>query len=305
MEQNKETIAEQKYIKHIHIEEIWGKHNVDFDLNEDVNILTGVNGVGKTTILDIIYSIVSDRYRVSNVESIYKSAVIDLNDNLQYKVSTEETGEKIYELFLNGKQIDNITQRIVVVSDIDSNILSPEELQRQQTIDPALRSELDIKLHEWLNRYYKYQTGISNKVQEMIQNQDLEGARKLYEHRDNMKAICNKLFGPNKEWVDTEDNTVAFKLKDEQDKVIPVTDLSSGEKHMLILLLSTMVQDNKSNITFWDEPEMSLHIGWQRQLIRIMRSLNPNMQLLIATHSPEILYEGWEDRVINIQRIKT
>lgn len=67
MEQNKETIAEQKYIKHIHIEEIWGKHNVDFDLNEDVNILTGVNGVGKTTILDIIYSIVSDRYRVSNV----------------------------------------------------------------------------------------------------------------------------------------------------------------------------------------------------------------------------------------------
>ena len=37
-----------------------------------------------------------------------------------------------------------------------------------------------------------------------------------------------------------------------------------------------------------DEPELSLHIGWQQKLLDAMYRLNPNAQLIVATHSPEI-----------------
>lgn len=73
---------------------------------------------------------------------------------------------------------------------------------------------------------------------------------------------------------------------------------------MLILLISTLTQNNKRAVVFWDEPEISLHIAWQQKLIRIMRDLNPNMQLILATHSPSILYEGWENRAINLADVK-
>ena len=72
---------------------------------------------------------------------------------------------------------------------------------------------------------------------------------------------------------------------------------------MLILLFSTIIENNDEFITFWDEPEISLHIEWQRKLIRVIRQLNPNMQLIIATHSPSILFEGWESRVLNIEEL--
>ena len=72
---------------------------------------------------------------------------------------------------------------------------------------------------------------------------------------------------------------------------------------MLILMLSTIIENNAECITFWDEPEVSLHIVWQRKLIRLIRDLNPNMQLIIATHSPSILFEGWENRVLNVENL--
>ena len=70
---------------------------------------------------------------------------------------------------------------------------------------------------------------------------------------------------------------------------------------ILAYFFNLIIQNNKECITLWDEPEVSLHIEWQRKLIRVIRQLNPNMQLIIATHSPSILFEGWEKRVLNIE----
>ena len=46
-----------------------------------------------------------------------------------------------------------------------------------------------------------------------------------------------------------------------------------------------------------DEPEISLHMDWQEKLIKYIRELNPNAQLIIATHSPAIIMDGWLDRI--------
>ena len=72
---------------------------------------------------------------------------------------------------------------------------------------------------------------------------------------------------------------------------------------MLIILLTVLIQDQKNCILLMDEPEISLHYEWQKRLIEIIRELNPNVQLIIATHSPFIAMDGWLDKITNITDI--
>ena len=78
--------------------------------------------------------------------------------------------------------------------------------------------------------------------------------------------------------------------------------LSSGEKQLLILLTETLLQKNSPTIFIADEPELSLHIEWQRKIISNVRDLNPNAQIIVATHSPEIA-GLWRKNVINMANI--
>ncbi|MPV89167.1 AAA family ATPase, partial [Georgenia ruanii] len=71
------------------------------------------------------------------------------------------------------------------------------------------------------------------------------------------------------------------------DVEIPVTGLSSGEKQLLLLLLETA--NARQNSVIVDEPELSLHVDWQQDLIENMRVLNSEAQVIIATHSPEVM----------------
>ena len=88
------------------------------------------------------------------------------------------------------------------------------------------------------------------------------------------------------------------------DKLTPYQ-LSSGEKQMIVILLTVLIQDNKPSILFMDEPEISLHLDWQRKLIQYIKELNPNVQIILATHSPGIILEGWRDKVTEMTEIIT
>ena len=52
-----------------------------------------------------------------------------------------------------------------------------------------------------------------------------------------------------------------------------------------------------------DEPEISLHIRWQREIIDRMRQINPFCQIIIATHSPSMFGTGWGDKVVYMEDI--
>ena len=74
---------------------------------------------------------------------------------------------------------------------------------------------------------------------------------------------------------------------------------------MLVILLTALVQDNKHCVLFMDEPEASLHIEWQEKLIGMIRQLNPNAQIILTTHSPAVIMEGWLDAVTEVSDIAT
>jgi predicted ATPase len=79
--------------------------------------------------------------------------------------------------------------------------------------------------------------------------------------------------------------------------------LSSGEKQMLIILLTALTQDRQPYVLFMDEPEASLHFEWQKRLIDMVLQLNPNVQIVLTTHSPAVVMNGWADCVTEVGEI--
>ena len=65
---------------------------------------------------------------------------------------------------------------------------------------------------------------------------------------------------------------------------------------------SLLLQKNQQTLFIADEPELSLHIEWQRKVISSIIALNPNSQIIIATHSPEIVGR-FKTSIINMENI--
>lgn len=77
--------------------------------------------------------------------------------------------------------------------------------------------------------------------------------------------------------------------------------LSAGEKQMLSFICYNAFY--RDSIIFIDEPELSLHVDWQRQLFPILQSQGTSNQFIIATHSP-FIYGKFPDKEIpmNVDR---
>lgn len=80
--------------------------------------------------------------------------------------------------------------------------------------------------------------------------------------------------------------------------------LSSGEKQILILLTQALLKENNPVIYIADEPELSLHISWQEQLLQSLADLGKQIQIIVATHSPDIV-GPFQDKIINLTLEKT
>jgi len=83
-----------------------------------------------------------------------------------------------------------------------------------------------------------------------------------------------------------------FKVIDDQnEQEIPLSNLSSGEKHEIVLFYKLIFDDSANSLILIDEPELSLHVEWQvnflNDLLKIAELENRNV--IIATHSPQII----------------
>ncbi len=118
--------------------------------------------------------------------------------------------------------------------------------------------------------------------------------------------MIDELFKSTQKKIDREKNEISF-IQREKDIISPYQ-LSSGEKQILVILLSALIQDNKHSVmimdVIMDEPEISLHTDWQESLIDNIRKLNENAQIIIATHSPSIIINGWQDKVFEMSDIQ-
>lgn len=83
---------------------------------------------------------------------------------------------------------------------------------------------------------------------------------------------------------------------------ILISRMSSGEKQLLILFIEALLQRQRPYIFLADEPELSLHIDWQRKILPAIKKLNPNAQVIVATHSPEIA-AAYPESIVDMEEI--
>ncbi|WP_084466528.1 AAA family ATPase [Nocardia arthritidis] len=127
-------------------------------------------------------------------------------------------------------------------------------------------------------------------IVQRLQKVELEVA-KLLEPQRRLEKMISEFYSKGRRVTFGDDGiTVSVNGTD-----IPLGNLSSGERQLLVILLECL--DAGNNSVLIDEPELSMHVAWQNKLVECMRTVNPGAQLIMATHSPEIMAE-LEDRCI-------
>lgn len=121
----------------------------------------------------------------------------------------------------------------------------------------------------------------------------------IFEPRDIFLKIVNEMLLGKHLFVGKKSDLLIRLRTGER---LNVSDLSSGEKQLLILFGEALLQERKTWIYMADEPELSLHIDWQVELIPYLRSVNKNGQIIFATHSPDIV-GGFSDRAFDMEKL--
>jgi predicted ATPase len=103
------------------------------------------------------------------------------------------------------------------------------------------------------------------------------------EPRRKLQELVRSFLSEGKK-IAFNDRDISVQVGEEE---IPLASLSSGEKQLLRILVG-MINAEESTVLI-DEPELSMHIDWQRELISGLRTINSEAQLIVATHSPEIM----------------
>ena len=269
--------VQANYIKRIEIHGLWHRYDIAWDLRPDVNILSGINGVGKTTILN--------------------RSVNYLEQTSGEVKSDEKNGVHVY--------FDNSAATFIpydVIRSYDRPLIMGDFTARMA--DANVKSELDWQLYLLQRRYLDYQVNIGNKMIELLSGDEEQRslAPSLSLPKRKFQDMIDELFSYTHKTIDRKSNDIVFYQNGE--RLLPYK-LSSGEKQMLVILLTVLVRDDDHCVLFMDEPEASMHIEWQQKLIGMIRNLNPNVQLILTTHSPAVIMEGWLDAVTEVSEISS
>jgi ABC-type glutathione transport system ATPase component len=261
------------YIKKIEIDALWsGKKHIVWTLDPHVNVLSGINGVGKSTILNKVVKSVNTNGDVTN----------HLLKGVHLLMEPEDASHIRYD----------------IIRSLDSPVL---DLETMSHVDARITSALDFQLYHLQRKYLDYQVNIGNRIIAELQQGNTDAAQQLSQPKKRFQDIVDELFAETGKKIVRTENEIRFSQIGET--LVPYQ-LSSGEKQMLAIMLTVLVEDGQPHVLFMDEPEVSLHIEWQKRLIDLVLELNPNVQIILTTHSPAVIMSGWMDKVTEVNDIE-
>ena len=259
------------YIKEIEIDSLWsGTRHIVWRLHKQVNVLSGVNGMGKSTILNRV------------VKCLPKGG------------DTNQAHVKGVRITMAPE--DATCVRYDIIRSFDRPLLNAEIIAK---LGLNIATELDFQLYQLQRRYLDYQVDIGNRIISTLQSGTPDAARLAQAHIEPKRLFQDMIAETGKTIIRSE-NEVRFAQIGE---TLQPYQLSSGEKQLLVVLLTVLVEDQRPYVLFMDEPEVSMHIEWQKQLIDLILQLNPNVQIILTTHSPAVIMDGWLDRVTEVSDI--
>jgi len=278
--------------------------------------IIGDNGTGKTTILELI------KFYLNQVSSIKSASV---NQHLPIEkdgtVLCEFTGKYAdYGLLgdkedkvlffptginlpnsLNGK--DDYTPK---QEDVSEQFMYDFNSEETLTIWEKLRSSMKPSIEKELSYRLQSLKGIKNQNDV---NELKETVSKIEKYKgknqndyDKFAEFLNPLLSKfhvelnTKIDLDKFDEIKFLDLKTKDGTIIPMEKWSTGIRQLIYTILPLYTLKPKAGIIVIDEAENSLYPNTQRSIIDFYKSVCPDMQLIIATHSPILAssFEPWE-----------
>lgn len=338
------------FIKEVRIEGFLGSKKIILPL-DDVSVVIGPNGSGKTTVLNILAGmLLDDRFdnslinRFDKVEIEFNNSEIlkcingptipeDLKDSfksfMQEKL-VSKVKEKSKDLDLSFENEDDFQKVVALIKKISDGYVGSlrfnrdfhkdnenhklVNIQRVSTFDmimldskklekyPQARlSQLDVILNEEIAKLTKHLLLISMDSQE----QQKIKAKKYFKKNINdisvFEKVLNELLAVTNKSFKIEKNGDFSIIQN--GKHLKLTELSSGEKQLIYIMCVVVNSRGKDTILLMDEPEVSLSLNWQRNLLKSMFRINSNLQIILVSHSPAVVTDGWVTKLVEMEEI--
>ncbi len=218
--------------------------------------------------MDVIEELLVERYgrakMISNekVQKALFDTLADACDSLDYIDITEEDYHRLL--------LENKDRLILALTSGSTNTLS-------ERIVEILRS---VNEHGLVS-----ENGENPLLKKLIVNMsnELNKEPEYIQAVNRLEEIFNEYIGPEKYLQITEERAIVrFHSSKETHKIGA---LSSGERHLLVLLTIFVIEGNRRHLFMVDEPEISLNMLWQRKLLPLLSELAPNAEIIVASHS--------------------
>lgn len=268
----------------------------------------------------------SDRYRnlvdAKLQELVNKLIVYQLQLEAEANKVSSKFKEDVLSLMLYNESTDKFQAGMVSrFADVDTSSMQADLFRAFKSLGLAQDKSSDIKQHIQSIKDVVEKVKTSQQVTiddvfilsliqrtfsiiEISKKHDFQ-TKEIFNPIENFKKYL-KGFMPDKTFSINKENDGGFEVSIQGRNDVPIqigiNGLSSGEKQLFILLAEALLQRERPYIFIADEPELSLHIGWQQKILGELLKLNPNAQIIVATHSPEIA-GNFPKRVINMQSI--
>ena len=298
-------------IKDFSIDNLYYEYAFSHTLDEHVNIIVGNNGTFKTTLLRLLRHAIAYEKNSQFFQSHLTR--INFKDDLTMEylefenmLTRNADGDEIlanttsWTPMIGGKEISATDYRKLVKLDFVSTFdVKDTDVNTRETL-------LDKQLKQLQSDYGYYLNGLLKKFTSNLNaqgNVTKEDYNKIYARKILFENLVNEAFKETGKVIDNEADKLCFIMDGKYS--ISADKLSSGEKQLLIILLTVLLEDGQEYIMMMDEPEISLHISWQYELLNWILELNPNVQLILTTHSPSIFSDGWGEKAIYMEDITT
>ena len=226
--------------------------------------------------------------------------------NNDAKVEDEMT-LKLLQNFVN-KEIEKkkcVPQEIVKL--IEKFDKRKAELNNYGLLDESIKKDDDI-ISSVISSSKKKDIGDLLPFIELFYNTRLKKLDFFNDFHERLKLfqnIINKKFNGAKDspeaWFAGKKFSInpsdGFKIEMEMDgRSIPISKLSSGEQQEIVMNYMLLFEKIDNQIVLIDEPEISLHVAWQRLFISDLKEIAAisNAKFIIATHSPDIIDSNWD-----------
>ncbi|GAA3968023.1 AAA family ATPase [Mucilaginibacter dorajii] len=287
---------QEELIKRFQIVGLKNYRNANIIFKRPYKILVGENGLGKTTILDVFYYLLTKKWG-SLDEIVFDFIELELHDNL---IEFSQSELNIYVSYLE-KSDRYFDENVLAKFDRINKIL--EIFQNRIIYLPIFRNLYQQLYHLLDNRYKGDMYDLINRrnlfdkekreiFKETVMDFQMNDIQTNFlEYNDThqlnqFKDTCNKYLEET-EFVLSQAKGLEIINLNNQEKV-DLQYLSSGEKQIINIFSKFFFCHRKDLIFLIDEPELSLSLNWQRNLLPDVINSGNCAFLFAITHSPFI-----------------